>query len=172
MEKFKSIAKLILGIVAAVSAVVGIVVGVPELKEKIRTAYEETTPITITRPGGDMNRCAVFEGTAGRRHDQQLWLAHRDLRDPVHYFFMKPYLVGENGWKAIVHLGPPDTVRSMYSISVFYVSDDTSRFLDDVSTSSVTGPGGTFWMARDLPPTATGTVSIDATRAGDPRDCP
>lgn len=172
MSTLRSAGKLIGGILAVLAAVVGILVGVPDLKNRIQTAIEESTPITITQPGGDMFRCAVFEGTAGRRHGQQLWFAHRDDRDPVHYFFSKPWLFGENGWKNIVHLGPPDTVRSKYSIYVFYVSDDTSRFLDDLSTSSTNGPVGTFWMARDLPPTVKGTESIDVMRAGDPRDCP
>jgi len=159
-------------VIAVLAVILSVFVGIPEAWKMARTWIDERTAITITRPGGDMNRCAVFEGTAGRRHGQQLWFAHRDRRDPVHYFFSKPWLVGDNGWKNIVHLGPPDTIRSNYSISVFYVSDDTSRFLDDLSTSSVNGPASTFWMARDLPPTASGTASMDVTRAGDPRDCP
>ncbi|MDG4667990.1 hypothetical protein [Mycobacterium sp. 236(2023)] len=164
-------AKLGLKIIGWISAIIGIVVGVPELVQMGRAQWNERTPIAITRPAGDMFRCALFEGTAGRRHGQQLWLAHRDNRDPIHFFFMKPYLWGEMGWKARVHLGPPDTVRSRYTVYVFYVSDDTSRFLENLTTSSVNGPAGTFWMAQDLPPTASGTVSLEVTRRGDTGVC-
>ena len=172
MSTLRSAGKLVGGIIAVLAAVVGILVGVPDIINRIQTAIEESTPITITQPGGDMYRCALFEGTAGRRDGQQLWFAHRDALDPVHYFFSKPWLTGKNGWKTIVHLGRPDKVRSQFWAYAFYVSDDTSRFLEDLSTASASGPAPTYWMSRDFPPTAKGMVSIEVWRAGDPRDCP
>lgn len=158
--------------VGAVSIVLSIVLAVPVVGGWIKTWQEERTPITINQPPNDVNRCAVLEGTAHGRSGRQLWFAHRDLRDPVHYFFTKPTVRQDNTWQAIVHLGRPDTVRSQYKIYVFYVSNDTSRFLDDLSTDSVNGPAGTYWMSRDLPPTTQGLETITVTRRGDPENCP
>lgn len=159
-------------IVTIPSAIIGIAVGIPDLHHRWTTYWQARTPITITQPAGDLNRCGLFEGTAGRRDGQQLWFAHRDALDPVHYFFSKPWLTGENGWKTIVHLGRPDNVRSQFWAYAFYVSDETSRFLEDLSTASAAGPAPTYWMSRDFPPTEKGLVSIEVWRAGDPRDCP
>lgn len=171
-SKFSRMSKLIRIVEAVVvlSGVVSLAVSVPVVWGWIEKFNEERTPITITTRG-DVNRCAVIEGTANRRDGRQLWFAHRDDRDPVHYFFKRATLRDNNRWNVIVHLGRPDNVKSKYEVFAFYVSDDTSRFVDGIDTSSVNGPAGTFWMSQDLPPTASGTVSAYVTRKGDPRDC-
>jgi hypothetical protein len=156
------------GAIIVISALVGIPVAVIQIVDRLNhgavvTAGDDTKPIKISKPDGDINLCLTVEVKAEPRAGSQVWIAFHETTDTQYYF--RPTEVTGDKWRTEpFEIGENNGQKSQFWVAAFYLPDDMTQFFGGMGPPSQ-------WTASELPPGASGTDSETVTRSGDTTTC-